>query len=339
MVTLNATDNLVSRWFSEGVSVYEEQRHGPSQNASVSLSFLQALKDELLLPTAILDQGFMRPSYENQIGVSYTQAGLLCTYIADNYEGGLTRILQAYREGAHTVDAIEQGLGLATSELDDGFFAHLEDQFGAPAQALREIYDARNATALALKETRWADAQAAAEKAIELYPAYVGPGSSYLDYARSIEQKLAETSETSEDSAAEFADAEAALNALLEYFRRGGRDPGAMTHLAQVLFDNDRLVDAIDVQSSLARLDPLKAEHHALLGNWLAASNRPDEALTEFQAVLALQPHDRATAHYQVANTLHQLNRTEEARRELLYALEIAPRFSPALSLLVEINQ
>jgi tetratricopeptide (TPR) repeat protein len=331
VVTLNATDNLVSRWFSEGVSVYEEQRYGPSQNASVSLDFLQALKDDLLLPTAILDQGFMRPSYENQIGVSYTQAGLLCTYIADTYDGGLTRILQAYRTGAHTVDAIEQGLGFPTSELDEGFFAHLENEFGAAAHALREVYDARKATALALKEKRWADAQTAAGYAIELYPAYVGPGSSYLDYARAIEQQTAE--------AAGAEDAEAAPKALLEYFHRGGRDPGAMAHLADLLYDNGQPKDAIDVQSALVRLDPLKAEHHALLGNWLAETDRQDQALTEFQAVLALEPHDRATAHYQVASTLHQLNRTEEARRELLYALEIAPRFSPALSLLVEINQ
>ncbi|MCZ6658739.1 MAG: hypothetical protein O7C67_15715 [Gammaproteobacteria bacterium] len=55
--------------------------------------------------------------------------------------------------------------------------------------------------------------------------------------------------------------------------------------------------------------------------------------------MLALAPHDKAGAHYKLASALHQLNRIEEARREVLYALEIAPRFRPALSLLVEISQ
>ena len=98
-------------------------------------------------------------------------------------------------------------------------------------------------------------------------------------------------------------------------------------------------MDAIEVQQVLARLDPLKTEHHVTLGEWLTEYNLHGKALTEFQAALALEPHDKATAHYQLASTLHHLDRTEEARRELLYALEIAPRFAPALSLLMEINR
>jgi tetratricopeptide (TPR) repeat protein len=60
--------------------------------------------------------------------------------------------------------------------------------------------------------------------------------------------------------------------------------------------------------------------------------------LAEYRDVLALSPHDQASAHYKVALALHGLDRIEEARRELLYALEIAPRYRAALSLLVEIN-
>ena len=55
--------------------------------------------------------------------------------------------------------------------------------------------------------------------------------------------------------------------------------------------------------------------------------------------MLALDPHDKATAHFNVASTLHALDRTEEARLELLKSLEIAPRYRPALALLIEMNQ
>ncbi len=93
------------------------------------------------------------------------------------------------------------------------------------------------------------------------------------------------------------------------------------------------------MQKVLARLDPLKPMHHERLAAWFAAQNEHAAALAELRVVLALEPHDRAAAHYRIANTLHQLERTEEARHELLKALEIAPRYSPALALLLEINQ
>ena len=324
VVTLNATNNLVSRWFSEGVSVYEEQRFGPSPNGSVPLNFLAAMAENRLLPSATLDKGFMRQDYENQIGVSYVQSGLLCTYIADNYEGGLTRMLQAYRDGADTLAAIEQALGVTSTELDEGFFAHLESQFGEAAENLDTLTRHTQAARTALNEQRWADAALAAQQAIDLFPSYVGPSSPYLILAKATERTTVSTK---------------APQALGEYFRRGGREPGSLQHLARLLHRQEKPMDAIEVQQVLARLDPLKTEHHATLGAWLTEYNLHDKALTEYQAVLALEPHDKATAHYQIASALHHLDRTEEARRELLYALEIAPRFSPALSLLMEINR
>ena len=82
VVTLNATNNLVSRWFAEGVSVFEEWRYGPSPNASVPFSFLEAMADDRLLPVADLDEGFIRPRYPEQISVSYPRAGKPGRYLA-----------------------------------------------------------------------------------------------------------------------------------------------------------------------------------------------------------------------------------------------------------------
>ena len=112
-----------------------------------------------------------------------------------------------------------------------------------------------------------------------------------------------------------------------------------MSKLAQRYHESGRLADAVAVQSVLARAAPLVVDHHTTLGDWLTYSDRHTEALSEYQIAFALAPHDKASAHYKLASALHRLDRTEEARRELLYALEIAPRFRPALTLLVEINQ
>ncbi len=222
VVTLNATNNLVSRWFSEGVSVHEEQRYGPSPNASVPLDFIDAYHKDRLLPSALLDSGFMRQDYENQIGVSYVQAGLLCSYIADTYEGGLTGMLEAYRDGADTAGAIEQALGVSSGELDGGFFAHLDTRFGYIAEQLPTFHEHVRTAAQALAEERFQDAETAAAQAVALFPDFVGQSSPYLTLAKAAEETDADLEGPSPK----------AVSALHEYFLRGGREPGALHHLA-----------------------------------------------------------------------------------------------------------
>ncbi len=324
VVTLNATNNLVSRWFSEGVSVFEEWRYGPSPNASISLVFLEALSNDRLLSVAELDEGFIRPSYPEQISVSYLQAGLLCEFIADRFETGLVDMLVAYADGATTVEAIEQGLSLTPEKLDELFNDHLTERFGAVVEQLDALQQSMQAASATLKEERWADALASADQAIDIYPEYVGPSSAYL---------LAVHAAESDESVDKIVDA------LQRYWRQGGRNPQALGKLARYYHEDGRLDDAVAVQSVLARGAPLVVDHHTTLGDWLSTSSRHAEALSEYRIAFALVPHDKASAHFKLASALHRLDRVEEARRELLYALEIAPRFRPALTLLVEINQ
>ena len=324
VVTLNATNNLVSRWFAEGVSVFEEWRYGPSPNNSVPFSFLEAMADDRLLPVADLDEGFIRPRYPEQISVSYLQSGLLCLYIADNFENGLVNILKAYGNGATTVAAIERGLSLTPTELDDAFTRYLDERFGNVVAQLDELRETSRAAAAAFKAERWMDAMTLAEQAITLYPEYVGPSNAYLLLAGAAEHGKVPDKE---------------MDALAHYWQAGGRNPGALKKLAQRYHAAIRLDDAIAVQSVLTRAAPLSAENHVTLGDWLSSAGRHAEARTEYESVLALTPYDKASAHFKLASALHQLNQIEEARRELLYALEIAPRFRPALLLLVEINQ
>ncbi|MEJ2086989.1 MAG: tetratricopeptide repeat protein [Gammaproteobacteria bacterium] len=324
VVTLNATNNLVSRWFSEGVSVYEEQHHGPSRNTSVPLDFLEAMAAERLLPVAELDQGFLRPQYPNQIGVSYTQAGLVCAFIAERYEDGLTGVLEGYAGGADTPQAIEQGLGVSAAALDEAFFAWLNAQYGAAAAGLADYKAETQAAFQALKAGRWADAVTAAEAAIAIYPAYTGPANPRLALARAREKA---------------GEVDLARQALTDYLLAGGRDPTALAHAVELSESAGAADDAYAFQFVLARIDPLQAAHHARLGDLAAALGKHDAALAEYRAVLALGPHDKAAAHFHVASTLHALKRNDEARLEVLKALEIAPRYSPALALLVELTQ
>ena len=109
--------------------------------------------------------------------------------------------------------------------------------------------------------------------------------------------------------------------------------------MAGWLDDAQRHEDALAVRRSLALVAPLAIENRMRLGDDLLAAGEPREALKEYLAAKSLEPHDVADAHYRLARAYHRLDETADARRHILMALEIAPRFEDALSLLLEINE
>ena len=82
---------------------------------------------------------------------------------------------------------------------------------------------------------------------------------------------------------------------------------------------------------------PLDAEVHTALGDWMLAEGMAEGALREFQALLAMNPHDLAGTHYRLATTFSELEDQARTREHLLYALEIAPHYREAQQLLLEI--
>ncbi|HEY1215421.1 MAG TPA: hypothetical protein VGE93_17460, partial [Bryobacteraceae bacterium] len=62
-------------------------------------------------------------------------------------------------------------------------------------------------------------------------------------------------------------------------------------------------------------------------------------AIREAEAMLALHPADVAASHYQLARALNAAHRTNEAKDQVLLALEAAPDFKPAQQLLLQLNR
>ena len=322
VVTLNATDNLVSRWFSEGVSVLEEWRTGPSASRSVPIDFIEAVRADRLLPVTDLDRGFMQPDFPGRVVLSYIQAGLLCEYIEETRGvAALAGVLRAYAAGEDTPGAVLAGLDTTPADLDAEFEAYLEERFeGIEPAAFRAAVE--DAATLA-KRGDPAGAVEAARAAVDLYPDYVGPNGPYPLLA---------------EAEAELGDVESAIEVLSSYWRRGGRDPRALVRLVEWLTAAGRPAEALPVQRSLALVTPLSLDERRRLGDFLFDSGAHGEALTEYLAHLSLRPHDLADAQYRVARAYRELGQVAEARRHVLYALEIAPRFRAALSLLLEIE-
>jgi tetratricopeptide (TPR) repeat protein len=321
--TLEATNHLVPRWFSEGVSVYEEWSTGPLPGRHIPVPVLEAIKEDKFLPVADLDRGFIRPEYEAQVIVSYMQAGLTCQYIAKRWgQEGLEAMLDLYGAGKDTTAAIEGALKISPAQFDEGFAGYVEEELGMAVANFDDWREVLGEAHEALQAEEWQDAADKASRAIELYPDYVDEGSAYLVKARSQRER--------DDTAGVMA-------TLLEYRRLGGHDPDALIALAKDLAAAQRNDDALDVLDDVLMVAPLRETVHSELGDRLLAAGQPNRAAVEYRALLAMNPHDMADAHYRLAKAYFAENDRAKSREHLLYALEIAPHYREAQQLLLEI--
>lgn len=323
--TLEATNHLVPRWFSEGVSMYEEWEARPNWGERINPDFIKAFHDGKLLPIAELDKGFLRPSYPQQIAVSYFQAGLVCRMI--DREWGADHVVSMLKEFAKpsvsTAAAVRTVLGVEPEEFDDRFTEYLKAELGPMGEkgGLKKWREKLKPLLTKAREKDWAGVIADGAEVRDLYPDYVESGSPYVLLARAYD---------------ETGERDKAIEQLEDYFRRGGRQPAQLKKLAEWLHEAGRRKDAIELLEELLWVWPMDEELHRDLGDWMLSEGREKEALREFQALLASGPIDKAGAHYRLAETYHKLDDSRRMRRHLLQALEAAPGYKPAQKLLLE---
>jgi tetratricopeptide (TPR) repeat protein len=89
----------------------------------------------------------------------------------------------------------------------------------------------------------------------------------------------------------------------------------------------------------LLAINPLiSLPHRALAESGMATGNNA-QAITAYRKLLYLDPPDPVDVHFQLARLLHARGRAEgEAERQVLEALEEAPRYRDAQRLLLEIK-
>lgn len=282
-----------------------------------------AMRDEKFLPVATLDQGFIRPSYEDQVIVSYMQAGLICQFIDQHYGAGkLALLLRAFGDGADTSEAFSRVLDVATQTFDSDFEVFLQAEYGDVLNELDNWHSAQTAAAKAIAEEDWAAAIETADTLIELHPTYVEPDSPYLLLARAYE----ETERTADMQ-----------DALRRFAALGGYDPAALKRYAELLEADGDAPAAIEALQTVALVQPLDPQLHQDLGEAFMAGGDAKRALQSFEIVLAQDAYDKANAYFQIARAHYALGQPDESRDNLLLALDVAPGFRDAQRLLLEV--
>jgi tetratricopeptide (TPR) repeat protein len=129
------------------------------------------------------------------------------------------------------------------------------------------------------------------------------------------------------------------MTALTEYEKVGGDNPSTLKELASL---EEELGQPRDAAATLDRINYIYPVHdeelHRHLGNlWFAQANYAG-AIREYTAVVALNPLDKAGAHFNLARAYLAAGQRDKAEESVLASLEAAPGYRPAQKLLLEIE-
>lgn len=346
VITLQMTDYRIPRWFSEGLSVYEERRARPGWGDNWNPLFVRAFAEGRWSRIADLEAAFQRPRSPNDLPLAYFHSMQVCEFIADRFGfDAILRMLTLYRDKGHTPAILLQVLKLSENDFDREFKEYIETKARPLQQALKPE---SNRAALRTKEGVMkllgteetfglhlraghlflADGDTESgvrhfKRAIELFPYYTGEGNAYEPLAELLEKK------------GDTAQAADVLESLIKYDQN---NLDALKILARLRLVQGKPALALEALRMSFYISPFDYEAHTRAGELSLAAKDFAQALFEFQVTLALQPPNIAEANYNVATAYSELGRQPEAKHAVLRALEAAPRYEKAQELLLKIT-
>jgi len=332
--TLGSSGNRVPRWLSEGLSVTEERRARASWGFDETVDFFDAYANGKLRPVSQLNEGFLRPRFDQETILSYNLASVVCEMIETQFgAAAIPGMLKAYKDGLESPEVFLRVLRVSPDSLDKRFDAYMKQRFAVQFAAIGpkgSAPDAPGPFATAMRKA--ADfagtgdldsTYAALLRAQAIWPEYAGPNGPAMQLA-AIEQKRGNL--------------KAAAEQLARITTRNNTawEPNVMeADLREQLGDTTGMKRALE---RLVWIYPYDAATHVRLA---VASTRTKDfkrAILERRAIVALDPPDKLDAQYELARALIDGGELAEARRTLLNVLEQSPAFEKAQTLLLELR-
>ena len=348
VMTLQTTDNRIPRWFSEGLSVYEERRARPGWGDDWNIMTLKAYAEGRWFKIADLDGGFLRPKSAESVPLAYFQASQVCEFITEKY--GFEKILDMlakYKAGAKNLDALQTALNTTNEDFDRNFNEFMRGKIGKYIKAGESLWKRqpgeqpnKDTALLAVaatpddfvanfragvltKDENPERAIGYLKHAIEVFPYFVDEGNPYEALAALYEKRGEKQAQAD------------VLEALVKVDENNYEAVKKLIELRIALGDKARALEALKLSFYLS---PFDSTMHSLAGDLLLEKNEIKPAITEYQVALALKPANLAEAHYNLARALFASGNRPESRKALLQSLELAPSYGKALELLLKLK-
>jgi tetratricopeptide (TPR) repeat protein len=344
------TKNKMPRWLSEGISVYEERQANPSWGMRIDPRYREMILGKDLVPVGKLSAAFLAPKSPRHLQFAYLESSLVVEFIVARYGVDKLRgILSDLRDGTEINAALaKQTVPLEQLEEEFATYAKAQaDQLapnldwermepelllpdGALELAAWEKKHPDNYWLLRVKAQRlmeqqkWAEAKVPLQRLVELYPSQKGSDSAY----RSLVTALRSLNDTAGEREILKQWAEVDDEATEAYLR--------LMELAAA--DNDWPTVARNSERYLA-VNPLVPAPYRYLAQAAAQTGDDSAAVVAWRTLIQLDVPERADGHYHLAELLHKRGSDDEARREVLLALEDTPRYRAALRLLLTMKR
>jgi tetratricopeptide (TPR) repeat protein len=345
VVTLQMTRNKMPRWLSEGISVYEERQANSAWGQAMNPQYREMVLGKDLTPVGHLSAAFLAPKTEEHLQFAYYESSLVVEFLVARYGleslkkmlsdlGNGVEINQAIATYSAPLEKIETDFAAFARERAEQLAPGLEFVKPPPGQRARDLpgwaeKHPKNLYALTeqakklLREKKFQEARTPAETLLELFPAHVGPDNAHVLLAAAF-RGLNQTNQERE-----------VLSKLAELRADDTDSYLRLMELGSAVKDWPAV--AQNAERFLA-VNPLVAPPHRYRGLASEALGEVGPAIRSYETLLLLDPPDPAETHFHLAKLLHETH-DPGARRQVLQALEDAPRFRDAHRLLLEINR
>lgn len=345
VVTLQKTKNKMPRWLSEGISVYEEQLANESWGDRMSPEYRQMILGDDLTPVSKLSSAFLQARTPMHLQFAYFESSLVVRFLIEKFgEQSVVDILDALGAGLPINDAISRHAGRI-----DLLDARFEEYATAAADNYGKNFDWQQPETPPADSDAWKDWLADHENN---FYGLLGLATSQLKESQpEAALKTVETFEKllakdTKEPAAEMLKA-AAWRKLENTKNETLALESTLTLKASEIDACKRLLEiysgAEDTQNTkrMARLlqamNPLLKSSHRTLAKLADQQNDDDLAIESLSALAAMDPLDKADTYYRLAAAQFRTKDPVAAKRNVLLALDAAPRFRDAHKLLLEI--
>ena len=367
VITLQMTQNRMPRWLSEGISVWEESEGRPYWGRRQGLDLVRAVKQDKLLPVANLNAGFTGAQTNADLGFAYFQSYLVVDYITE--EHGFDKLVELVKQYALIKDENDMFLEVFDESLDSfnaGFrtwadrrveeiniYVHTEDvpdEGEGHGHGIREnssaiLAELYNNTSLKqhmlqriqneprdfqaylqlgivlFKEDNFEEARRYLQAAHDMMPDYTGYPSPPLVLAQIHERE---------------GNRDAQLAQLKILLQNQQHDFDSAMILAGAAVESGNAEDAGYYLNRALQVDPYRIDVHQLKARYAELVDDPQMAVTEYEVLVKLDINDPVEAQTNLAAAYLRNGQPDEARRNILNALEIAPSYQRAQQVLLE---